>query len=75
MPDEITTQSRLSALDDTDFERLVLRYLEYTRPELRGIASTGQNEEGKPIACPVDGIYYLHGPPPLCVAVGIHHHE
>jgi hypothetical protein len=59
----------LQAIGDSDFEVLVAAYLRRADDSLRGLISTGINEDGKPIPCPVDNILYIPGNPPKYVIV------
>ena len=65
----MNTAHALSHIDDGDFETLVTLYLRYRHPHLAGLIRTGTNESGEPIKCRVDGILYVPGKPPRCVAV------
>lgn len=63
------TKQHLEAIDGDAFERLVVRCLGEMSPELRGLAVLGQNDDGKPIPCPVDGLYFVAAPEPCWVMV------
>ncbi len=63
------TKQHLEAMDGDAFERLVVRCLGEMSPELRGLAVLGQNDDGKPIPCPVDGLYFVAAPEPCWVMV------
>ncbi len=58
-----STEYALAAIDDGDFEKLVLRYIADNHPELSGMAMMGLNEDGKPIPCPVDGVNFIPASP------------
>ncbi len=63
------TLQRLQGIGDSDFEKLVAYYLRQHEPLLTDLIATGINEDAKPIPCPIDGIVYVPGDPPTCVAV------
>lgn len=63
------TKSALQSIGDGEFETLATWYLRRTNPDLAGLIATGINDEGKPIACRVDGILCVPGSPRRCVAV------
>jgi hypothetical protein len=58
------TSQALQNIPDATFELLGAFYLRHRDPQLAGLISTGTNEAGKPIPCPVDGILYVPGNPP-----------
>lgn len=68
-PNDMVTARALQEIDDADFEKLVTLYLRHRDSALAGVIRTGVNEFEKPIKCPVDGIVYMAGPPPQCVAI------
>lgn len=63
------TKSALQSIGDGEFETLATWYLRRTNPDLAGLIATGINDEGKPIACRVDGILCVPGSPRRCVVV------
>jgi len=66
---DTVTARALQGIDGADFEKLVTLYLRHRNSELAGVVRTGVNEFEKPIKCPVDGIFYIAGRPPQCVAI------
>jgi len=65
----MNTLRELQSISDDDFENLVTWYLRRHDASLAGLLATGINEDGKPVSCPVDGVLYIPGDPPRCVAV------
>lgn len=63
------TLEKLAAMDESDFETLVARYLRQRDPQLKGLIQTGINAGGKSIKCPVDGVLYVPGETPVLVYV------
>ena len=65
----IRTLDALTNIEAGKFEGLIAWYLRETYPHLKGLISTGINDKGKPIACPVDGVKYVAGSPPIYFSV------
>lgn len=63
------TSYALQTIGASEFETVVTYFLRRRDSQLAGLITTGVNEEGKPIPCPVDGILYIPGDQPRCVAV------
>jgi hypothetical protein len=63
------TLPRLQKIEQGAFEKLAAGYLSNLDGSLAGVINTGINEDGRTIPCPVDGILFVHGDPPRCVAV------
>jgi hypothetical protein len=62
------TLQKLEEIEGSEFEHLATIYLRLTYPELIGLIQTGINNQGKPIKCRIDGVKFIHGNPPLCIA-------
>ena len=65
----MSTSEALAKIEAGKFEQLVAGYLRRQEPELTGLISTGVNEDGETIVCPVDAILYVSGPPPKYISV------
>lgn len=65
----MSTLDKLRAIDESDFETLVVLYLRLLNPRLKGLIQTGINAEGKSIKCPIDAVLYSPGDDPLLVHV------
>ena len=54
-----TAQALASFSDTGAFETLAAWYIEWSRPEMRGLLQTGVNQEGKSVTGPVDALRIL----------------
>lgn len=63
------TIGALQAIGNSEFETLITWFLRRHDRQLALLIATGINEQGKPIPCKVDGILFVPGKPPRCVAV------
>jgi len=65
------TLEKLGAIDEADFETLVVLYLRQLKPELRSLIQTGINAKGKSIKCPVDAVLKVQAPQSRLVHVAV----